>query len=168
MLKISLAMILLGRVCGWAADTIRPLDIKPGQWESTMTMQTSGDTPVPPQVLATLNDQQRAKMEEQLKPRTLTRKTCVKRETLDKPLNMGYEDKACSRTLVSSSANKQEIHVECGRQTAKSSGSIRVEAVDSENFKGVIEMSVMRGDQSTNITSIITGHWIGAACGKEN
>ena len=132
-----------------------------------MSVQATGTPNIPPDVLARLTNEQRALMEERLKGKPITRKTCVKREDMDKPLTMGNDDKACTRTLVTSSGSKQEIHVECTREKTKSSGTIIIEAVNSENVKGAVQMTVTSGDQTRNINSNFTAHWIGPSCGQE-
>ena len=131
-----------------------------------MSVVTTGAPPIPPDVLASMTPELRAKMEERLKGKPVITKTCVKQENLDKPLTMGRADKACSNTLVTSSSSKQEIHVECSRENTKSSGTIRIEAMDSENIKGTVQMTSTTGDRTMNIDSTFTGHWIGPSCSK--
>jgi hypothetical protein len=152
---------------GWAADTFHPLDVKPGQWESTMSVVTTGAPPIPSDVLARMTPEMRAKMEERLKGKPIITKSCVKQEDLDKPLTMGHDDKACSRKLISSSSSKQEIHVECSREKTKSSGTILIEAMNSENVKGTVQMTSTTADRTMNIDSSFTAHWIGPTCSKE-
>src|ERR1039457_7315775 len=53
--KISLGLGFLVACCtiGWTADTFHPLDVKTGEWESTMTRDTQGVHTIPLQHLAT-------------------------------------------------------------------------------------------------------------------
>jgi len=165
-----LCSVLLAGATLWAADSITPLDVKLGQWETTMTMQTSGLPPIPDEVLQRLTPDQRAKMEERLKamgsgsPKTTVSKSCLKKEDLDKALSFGADQKSCTRTIVTSSRSKQEIRLECAQGGGKQSGTIRVEALSSENVKGSTQMTMSSGDRTMNMNSTFSAKWIGPAC----
>ena len=167
---ISLGFVIFVGTVLWAAVTITPLDVKLGQWESTMTMEMSGMPPIPPEVLERLPPEQRAKMEERLKgnaskgPRTTVHKSCLKKEDLNKALSFGNEEKSCTRTIVTSNRSKQEIRMECAAGGGKQSGTIRIEAINSENVKGSTQMTMTAGDRTMNMNSTFTAKWIGATC----
>ena len=171
-IKISLGLAFVACcTIGWAADTFHPLDVKTGEWESTMTVATSDVPPIPAEALARMTPQQRARLEEQTKSlsgRTIVHKTCVKKEKLDKPLTFGNNDKACTNTLVTSTGSLQEIHVECNRNNRKSSGTLRFEALDSEHVKGTVKMSMTSDSGNMDINSSFTAKWVGEACSSEN
>jgi hypothetical protein len=168
--NISLGLIVFAGSVLWAADTITPLDVKLGQWESTMTMETTGLPPIPPEVLDRLPPEQRAKMEERLKanaskgPKTTVHKNCLKKEDLDKALSFGNQEKACTRTIVTSNRSKQEIHMECAVGGGKQTGTIRVEAINSENVKGSTEMTMTGAGRTMNMNSSFTAKWLGPTC----
>ena len=167
---ISLVLVVLASAPLWAADSITPLDVKLGQWESTMTMETTGLPPIPPEVLDRLPPEQRAKMEERLKsnaskgPRTTTHKSCLKKEDLDKALQFGTQEKSCTRTIVTSNRSRQEIHMECAVGGGKQTGTIRVEAINSENVKGSTEMTMTGAGRTMNMNSSFTAKWLGPTC----
>lgn len=167
---ILLCSLLLAGATLWAADTITPLDVKLGQWETTMTMQTSGLPPIPDAVLQRLTPDQRAKMEERMKamgsssPKTTVNKSCLKKEDIDKALAFGADQKSCTRTIVTSSRSKQEIRLECAQAGGKQSGTIRVEAVSSESVKGSTQMTMTSGDRTMNMNSTFASKWIGPTC----
>jgi hypothetical protein len=48
-IRVSLALAFLCCSAIGAADTIQPLNIKPGLWETTTTWKTSGQFPLPPE-----------------------------------------------------------------------------------------------------------------------
>jgi hypothetical protein len=174
--KISLGFVLgftFVACCtvGWAADTFHPLDVKTGEWESSMTVAMSDVPPIPPDALARMTPQQRARLEEQTKSlsgRTIVRKTCIKKERLDKPLTFGNGDKACTNTLVTSTSNMQEIRVECNRNDRKSGGTLRFEALDPEHVKGTVKMTMTGPNGSMDINSSFTAKWVGEACSTDN
>lgn len=166
MTKVAIAFLLLACAAAWAADVV-PLAVKTGQWESTSTSETSGTPPIPPEVLAQMPPEQRAKMEERMKamgaPRTTTTRNCVTKEQIDKAFDMGQQ-KSCTRTVVSSSASKQEVRIDCTTGQMKSTGTFRVEAVNSETVKGSMQMTMNSGGRPMNMNSTFTAKWLGPTC----
>ena len=43
---------LIALTPAWGADAFQPLDIRPGLWEITLTVRSSGQPPMPPEVAA--------------------------------------------------------------------------------------------------------------------
>lgn len=167
--RISLLLISAGCTFAWAADTFHPLNIKPGQWEYTTSSSLSGGPPVPPETFARMTNEQRAMLEEKMKTlegRGATTRSCVTKEKLDKPLQWGREDKACTYNLVTSNGSAQEIHVECTHENRKSSGTVRIQALNSETIKGSVEMTITTGGKSMNTNTSFTGKWIAPTCGS--
>src|SRR5580765_3956296 len=69
---------------------IQPLNVKPGLWETTTTHKTSGAPPIPPETLAKLSREQRARLEDRMNANsagstnTVTDKHCVTKEDVEK------------------------------------------------------------------------------------
>jgi len=178
---ILIAVTLFFPFAPRAADEIKPLDVKVGLWETTVTSETSGmaNNPGMPQIpadkLAQLPPEQRARIEGMLKTRgmggaqTTTHKMCLTKEALNRPLNFS-QDNSCTQKLVSSSSSKEEVHVECTRDTGKSSGDMTIERVDSEHVKGggtiTGAMKMPNGNtQPLNMKVSWTAKWIASDCG---
>jgi len=168
-MKFSLAIVLLAASGLRAADPV-PLDVKPGQWEATVTSQITGLSQAAPQLsadqLAKMPPEQRARAEAMLKqlggPHTSTNKSCVKKEDLTKlQLN---NDQSCKTTLVSSSGSKQEIHMECDRKGGKQAGTITIEALNSETIKFNIQAGGDASGKSMSMTVNGTSKWLGPVC----
>lgn len=151
----------------WGAD-YQHMDVKPGQWQTTYINQISGAPPIPQEILNRMTPEQRAKFEEALKGQNgkpSIYKSCLTKEQLDKPFDAGGQaTKACSRTLVTSSRNKQEIQVECNREDTKAHGTIKIEAIDSETVKGTVMMVATNNGHTMNVNNSFTSKWIGPAC----
>ena len=151
-----------------SAANFRPLDVKTGQWESTISGQTTGQPPIPDELRKRLTPEQLAQVEAAMQSRgskPAVGKSCLTKDQLDKPFNLGDEKtKACSRTLVTSSGGKQEIRIDCDRAGMKSAGTVKVEAVDSENIKGSMQMAVTNGEHTMNMNYTFAAKWIGPAC----
>ena len=169
-IKVSVGIAFLFCGAAWAADDVQPLDVKLGLWESSTTMEHSGTPPIPDEVLARLTPEQRAKIEERAKasaqqgPKTTTRKSCIKKEDLDKAMAFGNNDKNCHRTVLASSSSKLEFHIECGAGTMKSNGTVNIQAISSEHVKGSIQMTVGDGARSMKMNSTFESKWLGPVC----
>jgi Protein of unknown function (DUF3617) len=167
--SIGLTMLFCSMMCFTlrAAD-YRALDVKTGEWQITMTSQTSGTPPIPEEVLNRLTPEQRAKLLTAMQARngkSTVHKSCLTKDQLDKPFNTGDEaTKACSPTLITSSGNKQEIRIDCNREGFKATGTVKVEALDSEDVKGSMTMIATNGDHSMNMNNSFVSKWIGPAC----
>jgi len=168
--KVLLALFVLSSLALWAGDKIQPLDVKLGLWEVTLTGATSGQPPIPPDVLAKMTPEQLAKMQEIMAARsggssnTLSRKTCVTREKMDK--QTAFDDrKNCTRTVVSSSSSKLEMKVQCTEQNTTTNGTIHVEALNSETVKGSVRLVASGSGRTMNINSDFTSRYLGPACG---
>lgn len=152
----------------WAVDTT-PLDVKPGEWESTVTTETAGQLPIPQEMLDKLSPEQRARMEQALKARAAkggiahTNKSCMKKDDLNKPFNP-EERRSCKMTVIASSRTKQEIQMACEEGGGKQSGVLRLEATDSEHVKGTMQMTVSAGARTMTANSSFSAKWLGAAC----
>jgi len=149
----------------WAAERI---NVKLGQWETTSTMQMTGLPPIPQDVLDKMTPQQRQMMEGRMKGNQTphTSRYCVKQEDVDKGLKFGSDDKACTRTVVSSTSSKQEIKIECNREGVKSTGTIRIEATGPDSVKGSMQMATTSDGQSMNMNSTFSSRWLGPTCEK--
>jgi hypothetical protein len=145
--------------------------VKPGEWETTVTVETGGQPSIPQERLDRMTPEQRALVEQALKaraakgPATHTTKSCVKKEDLDKnPFTSDDNPNSCKPMPVASSRTKQEYRIDCDTSTGKRTGTIRIEAADSEHVKGAVQMTVVTNNRTMNINSNITGKWLGAAC----
>src|SRR5450755_632821 len=115
------ALPLLG---AYAADLT--LNVKTGLWQSTVSMQTSGQLPIPEADLAKMTPERRQQFEAAMKaamanaaqPHVVT--SCVTAEQLRKGLSFKTEDNpSCKKTVVSSSSSTWEMHEECTGTSAR-------------------------------------------------
>ena len=122
------------------ADT-KPLDIKTGLWQITMTSTVTGMGA----------------------PQTRTYKSCLKKEDLNKYPFTDPDDK-CTYTVVSSTGAKMEAHGTCMRPDAKIDFELTLEAADSETVKGIGKMIISAAGTTMNGNYAGAGKWIGATC----
>ena len=154
----------------WAAQGGTPLDIKPGQWETTVTTSRSGAPPLPPEVLARIPAEQRAQMEERMKaraaagPQTHVTKTCITKEDLAKSFGAFNSNPNCKNTLLSSTPKSADFKVECNIQGMVTTGTGHVEAPDSEHTTGKTKMTMAAGGQTSTSEITFSSKWLGAVC----
>jgi len=165
-IKIALIVILLATADGWAAQKLQPLNVKLGLWETSVTVNSSGAPPIPPEALAKMSPEQRARMEERLKgAHSSTQKSCLTKEKLEKGLAFEEKRQNCKRTIVSSSSTHMEMQFDCTTERMKISGTGKVDVENPESMKGTFHMTATSERGAMETTSNISGKWIGAACG---
>ena len=178
--QLFVSLALLGGTTAWAADPV-PLDVKTGEWESTVTTQATGmpqaahgQMPsIPPEQLAKIPAEQRAKIEAAMKqagamasgkPMTTTSKDCIRKEDLARMIPNANKDQSCKVTLVSSSGTKQELKMDCASNLGKQTGTIVVEALSPESTRFNLQLAANQEGHAMNMTINGTSRWLGAAC----
>ena len=175
---MALLAVLSLPVCR-AADDIKPLDVKPGLWETTTKTEMGGMPAMPtmPQIpedaLAKMPPAQRAQIEARMKamgggggPRSSTVKSCITKESLARGEHFGQNDNSCTYKVANSSSSvKQEIHMECTRGTTKMTGDMTIERLDSEHVKGNMSMKAGEGGPPINVKMSFETKYLGADCG---
>jgi Protein of unknown function (DUF3617) len=163
------AFTFLALASGAAAAMV---DIKPGLWEWTDTTQMEGAPAMRMPDLSRLPPEQRARVEQMLadrasgKPRTVTRRSCVTTEQLQKWDAIAHserEDTSCERKILEESSHHLRLKLSCpdGRMTA--TGDFTTAGGTSVSGKFVSVRQTEQGKQT--ITVSMTGHWVGSACG---
>jgi hypothetical protein len=152
-----------------AADNT-PLNVKPGLWEMTSDSEHSGTPPIPPEALATLTPEQRAKLEaamqQSMGPQHRVMKHCVTQADIDKGFGeieqMGHGK--CTQKVASSTSTLRAGTFSCtGAETM--SGTYRFEAPSPEAMVAHWDMTMSNGDKSMQMKSVTQGKWLGADCG---
>ncbi|HMK89940.1 MAG TPA: DUF3617 domain-containing protein [Methylocystis sp.] len=155
-----------------------PLNLKPGQWEYTVTMRMDGlSAPEPSELqkeqLAKLPPEQRARIESALKQVSDMRsgqptisQGCVKKEDLSKLNPFAAADDQCASTVVESSATKLVLKRVCNTTDNKTTSDVTIEAVSPVSSSLI---SITNGTSSGHPMKLIvegTGKWLADACGE--
>jgi hypothetical protein len=156
----------------WAAGASEPLDIKPGIWEITLTVRTTGRPPMPPEAVAKLTPEERARIDAKARekaaagPRTTVKRSCLDEKELRQPLTLtfGGAGPGCRQTVTSASRTRQEIRVDCGKGAPHGGGTVRIEATDPENAKVSSNWSATDGARTMKMSSTAILKWLGADC----
>ena len=167
---IFLALIVFSSLTLWAADSITPLNVKEGLWEMTVTHSMSGmpATPnIPPDVLAKMPPEQRARIEAAMKggPSTDVRKECITKEKLEKHSAFSNNRGDCTRTVVNSTGSKLEVKIHCEEKQASTDGTLVLETVGSDRVKGTMQAVTNANGHTMNMNFTFSSKYLGPACG---
>ena len=146
-----------------AAVRAEPLNARPGAWEMTVTTSGTGMV-IPPEALAKMPPERRAMVEKMMaerggKPNTSVRKSCVKKEDLDRDRFAEGDDSGCTRKTVSRTASKIVVAMSCPG-TPPREGTFTFEAKTPESVVGAIDQQTGSGKFHVDIK----GRWLGASC----
>jgi len=141
-------------------------DIKTGAWEVTTTTAIKGML-IPKETLEKMPPEQRAKVEQQMraraaKPNTLTKRSCVTKEKLDRSEILKSENPKCTRKVISHTARKLEIEETCPPPQATKS-HYKLEAKSAESYIGIIDITQSEGGK---VHVDMNGHWLSSVCKK--
>jgi hypothetical protein len=146
------------------ADTF---NAKPGAWEMTITTLTTG-MPAPPDMLAQMSPEQRAKIEAMMqaragKPSTHVLPSCVTQKDLNEGRIVKESDDKdpCTQKIITKSANKLVLEKICPAPRASTS-KMTMEAKTPESLVANIDM--VQGGAKGKVHVDMTGHWLRASC----
>jgi len=172
MVKFLLALVVFSSLTLWAADNITPLNVKEGLWEMTVTHSMSGMPAmpdIPPDVLAKMPPDQRARMEAMMKggPSTDVRKECITKEKIEKNSAFSNNRGDCTRTVVNSTGSKLEVKIHCEEKQASTDGTLVLETVGSDHVKGTMQMqsATNANGHTMNMNFTFSSKYLGPACG---
>jgi hypothetical protein len=155
-----------------SADKTQPLNVKLGLWQMTDTSEHNGVSTlpsVPPELLAKMTPDQRARVEAKLKARAAqgphidTKRFCLTEERLN-TASFTESDRSCRRTIVASTSKVTQFREECEENGVKRFAEGHFEALDPEAMKGSLK-SKGEGNNALTVNTDITGRWLGADCG---
>jgi hypothetical protein len=150
---------------------IQPLNVKPGLWETTATYKTLGTSPAPPETLAKLTPEQRARLEQRMSANaggstnTVTDQHCVTKEDIEKA-DFGQGKGECTYTVETSTSTQAKGNYSCDVEGVKVNGALDITASDAEHIKGSSHGSLSGGGRTMNVESTFTSKLLSASCGN--
>jgi hypothetical protein len=161
----------------WAADNITPLNVKEGLWEVTSTRVMTGLPSIPPDTLAKMPAEQRARVEAMMQqsgmggtPKTEVRRDCVTKEKIEKHLAFDQNKGECTRTVVTSTSSRLEVKFHCepkdnDKEKMTSDGVLIVETTGSDSAKGSVRAVTTGNGRNINFDVTFSSKYLGSACG---
>ena len=145
------------------------LDLKLGLWENTIVTNIGG---APPVDTSKMSPEQAAKIAEAMKglagDRTMTEKSCIKKEDLENESFMLPHDAktTCTRTVGTNTRASFVADVTCtGDRPMK--GQVNIQSLaGGAAFKGAVKMETSAGGRTTNLAMTMTGKYLGPDCGS--
>ena len=169
--QLLLALVVFFSLLLRAADKLTPLNIKEGLWEMTVTHSMIGMPAIPPDTLAKMTPEQRARIEATMKqsgmggPTADVHKECVTKEKLEKQSAFSDNRKECTRTVVNSTGSKLEIKVHCEEKQSSTDATLLLEAVSTDNVKGSMQSVTNTTGRTMNMNFTFSSRYLGPACG---
>ncbi len=170
--RIILGVAFLFPFAMQSGSGITPLNVKLGLWETTVTTTMSGMPAIPDSALAQMPPEQRAKIQQMIEAQNgkpMTTKSCLTKDKLQNSNPFQKAPQGCTYTVLSSTASKMEVKMECVRNGMTVSSNIMVTASDSENVKGTVHMNTDSSNgsaaNSMKMDATFTSKWAGASCG---
>lgn len=164
------ALALAMTLSAVAADDARPLNVKTGLWNVTLTTKTSGAPPVPAEQVEKLPPEQRARLEQMWKDRqakgaqTKSSSHCITDEQL-KDRDAFIEDEgSCSRTVITSTGKELNVRVQCISEEGTRTSTYHIQALSAENIKGEVHIEASGGGKTMEISHDFTAKWSGPVC----
>lgn len=150
------------------------LNLRPDLWEMSISSQGSGMPPIPPEALARLTPEQRARFEAAMAARMAggdkphVYKSCITETTLQRGFDTGESNahRKCPRTLLSSTASTMDRREECTDPRAHMSGHFHFAAPNPVTVNGNTDFTVNDGSHSMAMKQVIHGKWVAADCGQ--
>jgi len=153
------ALFAVSAMCA-CAQTMN-LDLRPGLWETTTVMSSTGRPPID---TSKMSPEARKRLEESMKrregPQTRTNRSCMSKDDMHK--TFFDAGSACKRTFITNTRTVVDAKVECPNAKFPSSGTVHVEALSRESAQGSVKMT-----GAMNIDMTVKAKWISDNCGSE-
>ena len=155
------------------AMKITPLNVKTGLWQNTSTVTIVGSLGLPPDVLAKMTPEQKAKYEAAMQSHadghtsTHTNKGCLTQKDLTtdpfSKADSDDENMHCHGTLLSSTSSDIVLQETCSGE-ASMTYTMKIHAVDQEHAIGTGTGTATMGGHTMNSKVKFETKWLGATC----
>lgn len=174
MTRFMLAVVAVGFGISAAQAGPVTLNVRTGLWEMTVSGQNSGMPPIPPEALARLTPEQRARFQAGMAARMGSAgkphvyKSCITEATLQRGFETGESNahRKCTQTILSRTASAMDGREECTDEHGHASGHFHFAAPNPATVNGTIEFTANDGSHTMTIKRVINGKWVGADCGQ--
>ena len=155
------------------AAKMTPMNVKTGLWQSTSTITVTGSLGLPPEVLAKMTDEQKARYAAAMQAQsgghssTHTSKGCLTQKDLTTDpfaqKNSPDEHIQCHGTLLSSTSTDIVLRETCSGE-ASMTYTMKIHAVDQEHAVGTGTGTATMGGHTMNSSVKFDSKWLGATC----
>ncbi len=151
-----------------ASASAKPLDVKVGLWEITLTTQMSGELPFD---TSKLSPEQQAQLRAMLQAqgnRTHTYKSCLTRKQLEEdpaaePPEAGEK---CTTKIVTQTSKHWSGTRVCTGNGRRREFDIDMRALSRERAQGTVKVVLSRGGHTTRVNDTMSSRWLSSNCGS--
>jgi hypothetical protein len=153
-----------------AVAQYQPLNVKTGQWHTTVLVNRSGSLAMPSDYMAKLTPEQRAKVEATMKqaskPNTMTRvnQDCLTEEELKRGTPFKPDNNRCTEKVLNSNSSKLNLEQDCMEDSMTTKTTMSLEAVSPELVKGAGVVTVTSEGHTFTSNITFTSEWKSASC----
>jgi hypothetical protein len=164
-------LLALGTV---AAGQYQPLNVKTGQWQTTVLVNSGGSLAMPSGYMAKLTPEQRAQVESSMKrasqPKTTTRtnQDCVTQDEINQGNPFKSDDKQCTQKVLSSTSSTLNVEQDCVQDSMSTKTVMSLEAINPELVKGTGTVAITSEGHTFTSNLNFTSTWMSSSCSKKN
>ena len=168
-----LLLLTLGAIPACAAAQYQPLNVKTGQWQTTVSVSSGGSLVLPSSQMAKLSPEQRARVESGMrqasrpKTSTHTNQDCLTQDELNKGTAFKSDDKKCTQKILSSSTSKLNVEQDCLEDSMTTKTIMSLEAISPEGVKGTGTVTATSEGHTFTSNITFTSHWLSASCSMD-
>lgn len=158
----------------FAAAQYQPLNVKTGQWQSTVLINSGGSIVLPSREMAQLTPEQRARVEAAMKqaskPKTTTHvnQNCLTQDELNKGTPFKSDERQCTQKVLNSTSTKLNVEQDCLEDSMSTKTVMALEALNSEQVKGTGTMTAVSEGHTFTSNITFTSRWLSPACTAKN
>ena len=153
-----------------AVAQYQPLNVKTGQWQTTVLVNRGGSLAMPSDYMAKLTPEQRAQVEAAMKqaskPNTITRmnQDCLTEEELKRGTPFKPDNDRCTEKVLKSTSSKLNVEQDCMEDGMTTKTTMSLEAVSPELVKGAGVVTVTSEGHTFTSNITFTSEWKLATC----
>ena len=171
MLCAGAALAAMSAVAG-QAETVH-FNVSPGLWEITSAPKVGGQLPISDAEMAKIPPAQRARFEAAMhaamgamqKPHTM--RECLTQDKINKGFDIDkHPGESCNKTVSVNSSTSLMMKMACTGRDGNMNGTFNFVSTSPTSVTGTADMVMSRGSKTMTVNTAISGHWVGADCGK--
>jgi hypothetical protein len=169
-----LILLTFGAISTWTGAQYQPLNVKTGQWQTTVVANSGGSLAMPADYMAKLTPEQRTKVEaamkEMSKPRTITRtnQDCLTQEELNRGTPFKPDDKQCTQKVLASSSSQLKVEQDCAEDSITTRTVMSLQAANSESVNGTGTVTVSSEGHTYTSKINFSSKWLASSCTSKN
>jgi hypothetical protein len=167
-------LLALGAISAWAAAQSQSLNVKTGQWQTTLIINSGGTLAMPEDSMAKLTPEQRARVEAAMKqmskPKTITRtnQDCLTQDELNRGTPFKPDDKRCTQKVLSSTSSSLSVEQDCSEDSITTRTVMSLEARNPELVNGTGTTTVHSEGHTYTSKVNFTSKWLSGLCSNKS